>query len=544
MVSPDCSLKMVIIGGSPADVVQYRQRATSLGLDGRVWFLGSRPVAHLGSYLAQAHVLVSPRILGQNTPMKVYSYMQSGKAILATDIRSHTQALDATCAELVPAEPAALAAGLERLARDPRRRETLGAAAKDQGRAGVLDRSLPRSPRTRLPAARGRLNDASGYPTASFATLRHRRHRRRHAWRVGYLARCAGWPSSRIDRERRLWRSDVVEQSQHPARRTCGTSSTSILRRMRTSIRARREFCREFPHLARPLQCFMPLKVAGVRSPWTLGPALLLNDVISHDRNDGVAPSVRLPRGHLLGGARSRERRGGALGRGAVRRCGLVGCRHDGSRADGARDGDCGGRTRCRRGQSRAGSWTIWSTSERLKASPSGTGSTAKSSRCGPQSSSMQPDPGPVSCRTEVTRKAGFLPPGWIGGLNVVLRRSLGIETAVALSAASKEADRSAVLHRATARVVLRPVARRDRGRHRLPAGEWPGRVPMTLLRPSWSASSRKSPGSHRAPVCVPTTSQPCSGVCCRRKRRARRCPGRRPSWCPAKRRPACGDWW
>jgi glycosyltransferase involved in cell wall biosynthesis len=131
-VSPDCSLKMVIIGGSPADVVQYRQRATALGLDGRVWFLGSRPVAHLGSYLAQANVLVSPRILGQNTPMKVYSYMQSGKAILATDIRSHTQALDHTCAELVPAEPAALAAGLERLARDPRQRETLGAAAKDR----------------------------------------------------------------------------------------------------------------------------------------------------------------------------------------------------------------------------------------------------------------------------------------------------------------------------------------------------------------------------------------------------------------------------
>jgi len=129
-VSPDCNLKMVIIGGSPADVVQYRQRATALGLDGRVWFLGSRPVAHLGSYLAQAHVLVSPRILGQNTPMKVYSYMQSGKAILATDIRSHTQALDDTCSELVPAESSALASGLERLVRDPRRRETLGAAAK------------------------------------------------------------------------------------------------------------------------------------------------------------------------------------------------------------------------------------------------------------------------------------------------------------------------------------------------------------------------------------------------------------------------------
>ena len=129
-ISADCAFSMVIIGGNSADVAQCTERATKLGLDQRVWFLGPRPVAHLGAYLAQADVLVSPRILGQNTPMKVYSYMQSGRAILATDIRSHTQALDETCAELVAPEAAALAAGLERLARDPRRREALGVAAR------------------------------------------------------------------------------------------------------------------------------------------------------------------------------------------------------------------------------------------------------------------------------------------------------------------------------------------------------------------------------------------------------------------------------
>jgi glycosyltransferase involved in cell wall biosynthesis len=119
-----------VIGGDPAHVERYRQRAADLGIADRLHFLGTRPIAHLSAYLAQADILLSPRTLGTNTPMKVYSYMQSGKAILATDIRSHTQALDSTSAELVAMEPRAFAAGLERLAADPELRHRLGATAQ------------------------------------------------------------------------------------------------------------------------------------------------------------------------------------------------------------------------------------------------------------------------------------------------------------------------------------------------------------------------------------------------------------------------------
>jgi glycosyltransferase involved in cell wall biosynthesis len=94
--------------------------------------LGPRPLSQLGAYLHQADILVSPRTLGQNTPMKVYSYMQAGKAILATSIRSHTQALDASCAMLVAPEPAAMASGFERLLREPALRVRLGAAANEK----------------------------------------------------------------------------------------------------------------------------------------------------------------------------------------------------------------------------------------------------------------------------------------------------------------------------------------------------------------------------------------------------------------------------
>jgi len=125
-------LTLVIIGGMAAHIAHYKQRAEKLGIDGRVEFLGPRPIDELGGYLQQADILVSPRTLGGNTPMKIYSYMQAGKPILATDIKSHTQVLDASCAELVAAEPISFGRGLERLVKDAARRERLGRAAHDK----------------------------------------------------------------------------------------------------------------------------------------------------------------------------------------------------------------------------------------------------------------------------------------------------------------------------------------------------------------------------------------------------------------------------
>jgi glycosyltransferase involved in cell wall biosynthesis len=145
----DTPLQTIVIGGSAADIETYRTRAAQLGLGDRVHFLGPRPVAKLNAYLAQADLLLSPRTLGQNTPMKVYSYMQSGKAMLATAIRSHTQVLDGECAELVAAEPAAWAAGLARLAGNAEHRHRLGAAARAKAESEYS-----------LPAFRARLQQA------------------------------------------------------------------------------------------------------------------------------------------------------------------------------------------------------------------------------------------------------------------------------------------------------------------------------------------------------------------------------------------------
>jgi glycosyltransferase involved in cell wall biosynthesis len=124
--------RLVVVGGAPADVEACRERARSLGLAARVHLLGPRPVASLAHYLRQADVLVSPRIRGTNTAMKVYSYLDSGRAVLATRLVTHTQVLDDAIAKLVEPEPAAMAQGLVELLADAALRERLVNAARER----------------------------------------------------------------------------------------------------------------------------------------------------------------------------------------------------------------------------------------------------------------------------------------------------------------------------------------------------------------------------------------------------------------------------
>src|SRR5690606_30645805 len=103
-----------------------------LGIAQRVHFLGPRPIEHLGGYLEQADVLASPRVLGTNTPMKLYSYLDSGRAVLATRLPTHTQVLDDSVALLVDPTPEHFGTGLARLLGDAELREVLGRQARQR----------------------------------------------------------------------------------------------------------------------------------------------------------------------------------------------------------------------------------------------------------------------------------------------------------------------------------------------------------------------------------------------------------------------------
>lgn len=130
VLSHGCDSHLVIIGGVPGDIQHYRQQAKALGIHGHVHFPGPRPVTQLADYLAQADILVSPRIQGNNTPMKLYSYLDSGKALLATDLPTHTQVLNQQVAWLTSPLPEAFSQGMLHLIEQPNLRQQLGKEAQ------------------------------------------------------------------------------------------------------------------------------------------------------------------------------------------------------------------------------------------------------------------------------------------------------------------------------------------------------------------------------------------------------------------------------
>ena len=131
LIDSEINFALVIIGGSSKDVIKYKSKAEGLNLSGKIYFAGPKPFANLQFYLEQADILLSPRIKGKNTPMKIFSYLSSGKPILATNIDSHTQVLEPSCAYLVNPEPKNFSIGLRELIENKELREKLGRCGKE-----------------------------------------------------------------------------------------------------------------------------------------------------------------------------------------------------------------------------------------------------------------------------------------------------------------------------------------------------------------------------------------------------------------------------
>lgn len=106
---------LLLVGGGPEveeRMTELRAIALKWNVVDRVIFAGERPADEMGSFMALADVLASPRMFGAHTPLKIYSYMVARKPIVATNIRSHTNVLDETCAFLCDPNPEAFAKAL------------------------------------------------------------------------------------------------------------------------------------------------------------------------------------------------------------------------------------------------------------------------------------------------------------------------------------------------------------------------------------------------------------------------------------------------
>jgi len=120
----------LLMGGTSEQVEYYQQRVQALGLSGYFRFTGTRPPEEIPHATRLSQVLVSPRLCGINTPLKIYAYLQSGKPIVATDIITHTQILNTSVAVLVEPNPEAFARGILAVLDHPSLSEWLGAQAR------------------------------------------------------------------------------------------------------------------------------------------------------------------------------------------------------------------------------------------------------------------------------------------------------------------------------------------------------------------------------------------------------------------------------
>ena len=112
--------------------MSYKEKVQKLGLSQRIYLIGPRPVSALRSLLLQADILASPRTKGENTPMKIYSYLHSGRAIVATNLPTNTQVLDQNTSKLTEPNPSAFGAAILILLQDPKLRRALGEAGYAQ----------------------------------------------------------------------------------------------------------------------------------------------------------------------------------------------------------------------------------------------------------------------------------------------------------------------------------------------------------------------------------------------------------------------------
>lgn len=135
------NIKYILVGGEKNQIENLKKLSEELNASDFIIFTGQKPEAEMPSYLAAADIVVSPRSKGTNTPLKIYSYLKSGKPIVATDIYSHTQALNKNVAVLTKLDESSFADGIIKLLRNEKLKKSLVNEARKLAEDKYNDRS-------------------------------------------------------------------------------------------------------------------------------------------------------------------------------------------------------------------------------------------------------------------------------------------------------------------------------------------------------------------------------------------------------------------
>lgn len=137
----------VLVGGSGRALAEMKELASSLGIAERTVFVEPVAPQSLPLYLSLADVLVSPRLSGTNTPLKIYSFLKLGKPIVATNLWTHTQVLSPRLAVLAEPNPDSLADAIRFALESEEARRRARAAKEWADREYTVSRYLERMSR-------------------------------------------------------------------------------------------------------------------------------------------------------------------------------------------------------------------------------------------------------------------------------------------------------------------------------------------------------------------------------------------------------------
>jgi glycosyltransferase involved in cell wall biosynthesis len=135
------SVIFIFVGATNQQAREWTEIAHELNVQQHVLFLDAVSPAESMVYLASATVLISPRLEGTTTPLKIYSYLHANRPIVATDITAHTQLLNHETAILVRPNVHDFAEGILRVLRDPELAERIADTAHEfaQAKLGYQD---------------------------------------------------------------------------------------------------------------------------------------------------------------------------------------------------------------------------------------------------------------------------------------------------------------------------------------------------------------------------------------------------------------------
>jgi len=122
--------RFVIVGGKPEQVDFYKRKAAAVGVGRKFTFTGQVPPQSIPHFMNVAKVLVSPRVDGNNTPLKIYSYLRSGVPIVATRHITHTQVLNDDVSVLTECKADAFGRGILSVLDDENYAERIGKNAQ------------------------------------------------------------------------------------------------------------------------------------------------------------------------------------------------------------------------------------------------------------------------------------------------------------------------------------------------------------------------------------------------------------------------------